>query len=163
MKKILYFSILVSLILLSIAAVSAEDNSIILGDENAVDELKGIESVELLDSETYDGRHPRGQAAIVRRLQLVRDHQICSMEEAVRRITGGPAETFHLERQGFIKEGYDANITVFNYEKLCANATYQQPYKDNDGIHYVLVNGQIAVSDGKVTGTIAGKVLKWQK
>ena len=54
MKKILYFSILVSLILLSIAAVSAEDNSIILGDENAVDELKGIESVELLDSETYD-------------------------------------------------------------------------------------------------------------
>ena len=55
MKKILYFSILVSLILLSIAAVSAEDNSIILGDENAVDELEGIESVELLDSETNDG------------------------------------------------------------------------------------------------------------
>ena len=55
MKKILYFSILVSLILLSIAAVSAEDNSIVLGDENAVDELKGIESVELLDSETNDG------------------------------------------------------------------------------------------------------------
>lgn len=118
---------------------------------------------ERMDPETYDGRHPRGQAAIVRRFQLVRDHQICSMEEAVRRITGGPAEAFHLEQQGFIKEGYDANITVFNYEKLCANATYQQPYKDNDGIHYVLVNGQIAVSDGKVTGIKAGKVLKWQK
>lgn len=118
---------------------------------------------ERMDPEASAGRHPRGQAAIVRRLQLQRDHQLCSMEEAVRRVTGGPAAAFGLHRQGLLKESYDANITVFDYERLRAHATYQHPFRNNEGIHWVLVNGKLAVSAGRVTEERAGKILKRDK
>ena len=118
---------------------------------------------ERMDPETSAGRHPRGQAAIVRRLQLQRDHKLCSMEEAVYRVTGGPAAAFGLHGQGLLKEGYDANITVFDYERLRAHATYQHPFRNNEGIHWVLVNGKLAVSAGRVTEERAGKILKRDK
>jgi N-acyl-D-amino-acid deacylase len=54
----------------------------------------------------------------------------------------------------------DANITVLNYEGLRDHATYRQPYRANEGIVYVLVNGEIAVMHGKATGATAGKVLR---
>lgn len=106
------------------------------------------------------GRHPRGQAAFVRRLELQRDHNLCSLEEAVRRITGGPAAAFHLEKQGLLRQGFDANITVFDYAGLKANAAYGHPYLPNEGIEYVLVNGAVAVKNGHSTGIRAGKILK---
>lgn len=109
--------------------------------------------------DTFSGRHPRGQAAMVRRLQLLRDHHLCSMEEAIRSVTGGPAEAFRLRQQGRLQKDYYANITVFDYEKLHARATYQQPHMENKGIHWVLVNGKIAVSDGRTTLQRAGKIL----
>ena len=115
------------------------------------------------DPETTAGRHPRGQAAMVRRLQLQRDHALCGIEEAVYRMTGGPAMAFRLHHQGLLKEDYDANITVFDYERLQAHATYQYPFRKNEGIHWVLVNGQIAVSNGQATECRAGKILKQHK
>jgi len=112
------------------------------------------------DPETFGGRHLRGTTTMVRRLELQRDFHLCSMEEAIHRITGGPAQALRLEGQGHLKEGADASITVLDYENLHARASYQYPYRENEGIHYVLVNGTVAVRNGRCTGSRAGKLLR---
>ena len=112
------------------------------------------------DANAGGERHPRGQGCMVRRLAMQRDHKLCSLETSVHRVTGAPAQALHLPGQGLLREGADANITVFNYEGLRDHATYRQPYRANEGIVYVLVNGEIAVMHGKATGTTAGKVLR---
>ena len=59
-----------------------------------------------------------------------------------------------------MKEGWDANVCVFDYDRLHATADFAHPYRQSQGIHYVLVNGKLAVRDGKALGVRAGKVLK---
>ena len=114
---------------------------------------------ERYDPETFGGRHLRGTTTMVRRLELQRDFHLCSMEEAIYRITGGPAKAFKLEGQGELREGNDASITVLDYENLRARASYAYPYRENEGIHFVLVNGAVAVRNGRCTGTRNGKLL----
>lgn len=118
---------------------------------------------ERFDPASVGGRHPRGQATMVRRLELQRDHGLCMLEEAVYRVTGGPAKAFRLKNQGLLQEGFDANITIFDYAGLQANATYQHPYLPNKGIQFVLVNGVVAVENGRAAGIRAGKLLKRSK
>ena len=115
---------------------------------------------ERFDPETVGGRHVRGNTTMVRRLELQRELGLMSMEEAVHRITGAPAKAMHLNDQGFLEEGKPANITVFDYKNLCARGTYDHPYRKNEGISYVLVNGVVAVRDGGCTGSRAGKLLR---
>ena len=112
------------------------------------------------EPETLGGRHPRAMGTMVRRLELVRDFRLSGLEEAVRRITSAPAQAMHLAGQGLLKEGWDANITVFSYEDLHAKASYEKPFRENEGIVHVLVNGTVALRHGKFTGNRAGKVLK---
>ena len=115
---------------------------------------------ERYDPETCGGRHLRGTTTMVRRLELQRDFHLCSMEEAIHRITGGPAKAFNLEGQGILQEGKDASITVLDYENLRARASYAYPYRENEGIRFVLVNGSVAVRNGRCTGTRNGKLLR---
>ena len=112
------------------------------------------------DEEKVGGRHPRGIGSAVRRLELTRDLHLRTLEDAVHSITYAPAQVFGLKGQGLLKEGYDASITIFDYERLHAQATYEHPYRNNVGVEYVIVNGQIALEHGKITGIRAGKVLK---
>lgn len=115
---------------------------------------------ERYDPQTYGGRHLRGTTTMVRRLELQRDFNLCAMEEAIHRITGAPAAALKLEGQGVLREGNDASITVLDYENLHARASYAYPYRENEGIHYVLVNGAAAVRNGRCTGTRSGKLLR---
>ena len=115
---------------------------------------------ERFDPESVGGRHVRGNATMVRRLELQRDLGLMSLEEAVHRITGAPAKAMDLPGQGRLQEGLDANITVFDYENLHTTADYQHPYRENKGISYVLVNGTVAVRNGRCTGSRAGKLLR---
>lgn len=115
---------------------------------------------ERFDPEALGGRHVRGNTTMVRRLELQRDFRLMSLEESVHRITDAPAKAMHLENQGLLKEGYDASITIFDYENLHARGSYNHPYRENEGIHYVLVNGTVAVRNGKCTGSRSGKLLK---
>ena len=111
------------------------------------------------DPEQEGGRHLRGVTTMVRRLELQRDFRLCTLEESVHRITYGPAQAMQLDGIGLLKEGWDANVTIFDYERLHATATYAHPCRENQGIKYVLVNGKLAVKDGRVTGVRAGKLL----
>ena len=105
------------------------------------------------------GVHPRAIGAFVRRLELQKQLGI-PMEDAICQITSAPARAWNLEGQGVLGEGADANITVLDYENLRSFSSYEYPHRGNEGICHVLVNGTVAVENGRCTGSRAGKLLK---
>ena len=111
------------------------------------------------DPDTRFGVHPRCVGSFVRRLELQKAIGV-SLEEAICSITDAPARFFGLQGQGQLQEGFAANITVLDYENLHSLSTYEYPHKGNEGICYVLVNGTVAVREGRCTGSRAGKILR---
>ena len=85
------------------------------------------------------------------------------MEESVKNLTWDTAQALKLPEQGLLKEGWDANICVLDYDRLHATADYQHPKRRNVGIHHVLVNGVVALRNGEPTDTRSGKVIKRAK
>jgi len=105
--------------------------------------------------------HPRCFGAFPRFLgKYVREKQIMSWEEAIYKITGGPAEKLGLEDRGLIKEGYWADLVLFNPKKIIDKATFENPYQYAGGIDYVLINGKIVIEKGVYNGERTGRVLK---
>lgn len=109
-----------------------------------------------VNPDTQAGGHPRGTATFPRRLELIRDKNLLTPEESIRRITALPAEALGLAGRGLLKEGYAADITILDYSSVKANADFLYPFKRNDGIVTVIVNGVIAVNNGVATGAKAG-------
>ena len=113
------------------------------------------------DPETVGGGHPRSSGTMVRRLELVRDFRLRTMEESVRNLTWDSACALGLGDHGLLKEGWDANITILDYDRLHASSDYVHPRRRNTGIHWVLVNGVVAVEGGvSIPGVRAGKLIK---
>lgn len=83
-----------------------------------------------------------------------------SLEEAIKKMTSIPATKLRLQDRGLIKEGFWADIVIFDLNKIADRATYQTPHQYPEGIEYVIVNGEIVVEEGKLTGVRPGKVLK---
>jgi N-acyl-D-amino-acid deacylase len=107
--------------------------------------------------------HPRGYGSMSRFLgHYVRDLQLMPLEQAIRKITSLPAQREHLTGRGLIKEGFFADITIFDPGSIIDKATYTQPAQLAEGVKYVVVNGQVAFENGKATGAMAGKALKGQ-
>jgi N-acyl-D-amino-acid deacylase len=107
--------------------------------------------------------HPRGYGSMPRFLgHYVRDLQLMPLEQAIRKITSLPAQREHLIGRGLIKEGFFADITIFDPGSIIDKATYSQPAQLPEGVKYVLVNGQVAFENGKLTGAMAGRALKGQ-
>jgi len=115
------------------------------------------------DYEKEGGGHPRATGTMVRRLELVRDFRLRTMEESIKNVTYDTAVAMHIDGLGLIKEGWDANICIFAYDKLHACCDYAHPFRKNVGIEWVIVNGKIAVKNGTALGVRAGKVLKRKK
>lgn len=112
-------------------------------------------------SKTGELVHPRCFGAFPRVLgRYVREKEIISYEEAVRKMTGGPAEKLGIKNRGLIKEKYFADICVFNPRTIADKATFTNPYQYPEGIEYVMINGKIAVEERKYTGEMGGKVLR---
>ncbi|MBU3743858.1 MAG: D-aminoacylase [Sediminibacterium sp.] len=106
--------------------------------------------------------HPRGYGTNARVLgKYVREKNIITLEEAIRRMTSLPARKFNIENRGMIREGAVADIVVFDENTVNDLATFDQPHQLSTGFSYVLVNGQITVDQGKHIGTRAGKVIRW--
>jgi N-acyl-D-amino-acid deacylase len=105
--------------------------------------------------------HPRGYGTNARVLaKYVREEKVISLEEAIRRMTSLPAQKFQLANRGILREGFAADIVVFDEKTVQDHATYDQPHQYTTGFKYVLVNGQITVEDGKHNGTRAGATLR---
>ncbi|RLI44704.1 hypothetical protein DRO61_11840 [Candidatus Bathyarchaeota archaeon] len=104
--------------------------------------------------------HPRFYGTYPRILgKYVREEEVLTIEDAIRRMTSLPAQRFRLKDRGLIMEGMWADITIFDRERIIDRASYDDPHKYPEGIEYVLVNGQIVLERGKNTGVHAGKVL----
>ena len=105
--------------------------------------------------------HPRTYGTFARVLgSYVRERNILSLEEAVRKMTSLPAQILSIKQRGLIKEGYYADITVFDSKTIIDNATFEDPHQYAEGIHSVIVNGVIVVEQGVHNGNKPGKVLR---
>lgn len=105
--------------------------------------------------------HPRLFGTYQRVLgRYVREKQAFPIWEAIRKMTGAPAQLLRLSERGFLREGYFADIVVFDPQAIIDKATYEEPVVDSIGIRHVLVNGIVAVKDGKYTGATSGTVVR---
>ena len=105
-------------------------------------------------------QHPRAYGTFPRVIRkYVLEKGILMLGEAIAKMTGRPAFRLGLKDRGIIREGYYADIVVFNPETIADRATYEEPTLYPTGIEYVIVNGKITVSKGYETGVRNGKVL----
>lgn len=105
--------------------------------------------------------HPRSYGTFARVLgYYVRERKILTLEEAVRKMTGFAAARFRLWDRGLLRPGCFADITIFDQETIRDVATFVDPHRHAAGIHYVLVNGQVAIDQGQQTEQLAGKALR---
>ena len=105
--------------------------------------------------------HPRSFGCYPYTLsKIVRDQGIMSWEEAIRKMTSMPASIMGLKDRGILKQGMKADVVVINPLVLKAEPNYQEPFQNPSGIEHVIVNGVLAIEDGRLTGAYPGTVLR---
>jgi N-acyl-D-amino-acid deacylase len=110
-----------------------------------------------------DMPHPRGYGNNARVLgRYVRDLKVLRLEDAIRKMTSLPANSFRLKQRGELRPGNWADIVVFDPEKISDPATYADPHHYAVGIPCVLVNGVPVIQNGEHTGAGPGQALRHQ-
>lgn len=105
--------------------------------------------------------HPRGYGNNARVLgRYVRELRIITLEDAVRKMTSLPAQTFGLRSRGLVREGFAADLVVFDEHTVGDRATFEQPHQYAEGISFVLVNGEPVLSNGAMTAARPGAALR---
>jgi N-acyl-D-amino-acid deacylase len=101
--------------------------------------------------------HPRSYGSFARKLRwLAIDDSVITLPFAIRGMTALAASFLGLPDRGLVKEGFAADLIVFDVVKLRDRATYEAPHQLSEGMMHVLVNGRFALRDGKPTHTLAG-------
>lgn len=128
-------------------------------DQYAMDNSK----VSLQDmADVIAMQHPRGWGTYAKILgKYVRDEKVLTLYDAVRKMTSLPARFLGLQDRGIVREGFYADLVVFNPATVKSKATYGNPCQFPEGIPYVLVNGQVVIDEGQPTGLLPGKVLRY--
>jgi N-acyl-D-amino-acid deacylase len=122
-------------------------------DSGAAERLGEMDAIGLPHPRAY-GNFPRLIA------EYVRKRKVLTLEDAVRKLTSLPATRMRMFDRGALRDGLWADLTIFDFDRIQDNATYESPVAPPTGIDYVLVNGQIVVDEGKHTGAKPGKVLR---
>ncbi len=105
--------------------------------------------------------HPRGYGNNVRVLgHYVRELQIISLEDAIRKMTSLPAQTFGFRDRGMVREGFAADLTIFDEKIVADRATFEKPHQYPVGISYVIVNGELVFANERMTGGRPGMALR---
>ncbi|MDQ2800233.1 MAG: amidohydrolase family protein, partial [Armatimonadota bacterium] len=141
-------------------AMSEDDIEMILRDPHTMIGSDGVtnDPGSLL---AEDKTHPRSYGTYPRVLsRYVRDREVISLAEAIRRMTSLPARRLRLPDRGTLRVGAKADITIFDPMTVQDRATYDDPHQYPQGIRHVLVNGRLALTDGAQTETLAGRVLR---
>jgi N-acyl-D-amino-acid deacylase len=109
---------------------------------------------------TLSSPHPRAYGNFARLLgRYVRDEKIIPLEEAIRRLTGLPAENLELDRRGFLRDGMFADVVVFDPATITDRATFEEPHQYAVGVRHVFVNGTQVLKDGEHTDAKPGRVV----
>ncbi len=105
--------------------------------------------------------HPRSYGTFARVLAVyVREKRLLTLEEAVRKMTSFPAARLGLGDRGLVRPGIKADLVVLDPETVRDRATFDEPHRYAEGVSLVLVNGQVVLDEGGVTGTRPGRVLR---
>lgn len=105
--------------------------------------------------------HPRAFGTFPRLLgKYVREEGLMPLEEAVRKVTALPAQTLGLGDRGLLREGFWADVTLFDPARVRDRATWGEPHQYPEGIPYVIVNGEVVIDQENFSGRLAGKVLR---
>ncbi|MFX1339258.1 MAG: amidohydrolase family protein [Promethearchaeota archaeon] len=88
--------------------------------------------------------------------KYVREEKLLTLHDAIRRMTSYPAQKLRLKDRGILREGYWADIAVFDADRIIDKATYENPRLYSEGVEFVFVNGVLALKNGEVTGATAG-------
>jgi N-acyl-D-amino-acid deacylase len=105
--------------------------------------------------------HPRTYgtfSSVIRK--YVNEKKLFSIEEAIYKMTGLPAQKLGLNNRGILKEGFFADITVFDQNAIAEKSTFEDPHNYSKGIKYVLVNGKLTLKNGEHIGVVNGKILR---
>lgn len=104
--------------------------------------------------------HPRGYGNNARVLgRYVRELRLISLEDAIRKMTSLPASTFGLNDRGLIREGFAADLVIFDEATVGDKATFEQPHQYASGFSSVIVNGQVVFDGNAMTGKVSGQAL----
>jgi N-acyl-D-aspartate/D-glutamate deacylase len=139
-----------------------------MGDSDIASILRFHACAVSTDSYTVDEpstpfrpHHPRGYGSFAKVLgRFVREEDILSLEDGIRKMTSLPATFLGLTDRGIVRPGAWADLTVFDPDRIENLSTFGEPDRYPAGIEYVLVNGVIAAENGKRTEEISGKVLR---
>lgn len=105
--------------------------------------------------------HPRAYGSFARVLaKYVRDEKVISLEEAIRKLAALPAQNMRIDRRGELKEGFYADVVVFNPDTIQDHATFVDPHQYATGMIHVFVNGEQVLKDGEHTGATPGRVVR---
>lgn len=104
--------------------------------------------------------HPRAYGSFARVLgHYVRAEKVLTLADAIHRMSGLPAATLGLRQRGLLREGYFADVVVFDPDTITDRATFADPHQLSTGVSEVLVNGTITISGGAFTGELPGRAL----
>ncbi len=119
-------------------------------------------SARSADGLTRSGKpHPRGFGTFPRFIgRYARDYGLMSISRAIHKVTMLPAETFRLKDRGRVKDGFFADIVIFDEESIIDRATFDEPFLMPEGVEYLIVNGMPVVWQGSFTGHTPGRVLR---
>jgi len=111
-------------------------------------------------SEVYGFHHPRVCGSFPRVLgRYVRERGVTTLPEMIRKMTSMPAAVYGLTGKGLIREGFDADICIFDPDTIIDRAEYLEPKNRAEGLHYVLVGGEVVVENAAANGKCCGRVL----
>ncbi len=92
--------------------------------------------------------------------KYVREEKLLTLEDAIRKMTSFPANRLGIKDRGIIAEGYSADLVLFDPDTIIDKATYENPRQFPEGLHYVIVNGQVLLENGDLKMIRPGKVLR---
>ena len=105
--------------------------------------------------------HPRSYGTNARVLgNFVRERQVLTLEDAIRRMTSLPARTFSFHDRGIVRPGFAADLVLFDPAKVADKATFEDPHQYSVGFDYVIVNGVAVVAEGEMTDERSGQFVK---
>jgi N-acyl-D-amino-acid deacylase len=107
--------------------------------------------------------HPRYYGTFPRVLGYYVREEVLSLPEAVRKMTSAPAQKLGIKDRGLLRQGYKADLVIFDPDNIKDKATFTNPHQYPSGIPFVIVNGKIVVEKGEHTGALPGKTLRKQK
>ena len=136
-------------------------------DEDLCDIIRAPFCVVGSDGYTLDWNgmgHPRASASFPQAIDyFVKEKGILSLEEMIRKMTGLTADRLQVANKGYIREGYDADLLILDYDNLKVRSTYTEPNRKTEGIDYVIVGGKTVYKELEFTGNYSGKVIRYNR